>query len=164
MEFGVFVMRNCRNYMRDVCMSVTKEKNLTARYEIWGSHWRAAEVSGILQSEAAVSSEYFRRFERCCCLLLQGQASCRRKSLELRDGFTSDRKWGNFIKYLLINSYFGWPGKECRFLYMKTYIKTYMKMCVSVCVCGCGVCVCVCGVCVCVCVCEDLLEDIHEDI
>ena len=34
MEFGVIVMRNCRNHLRDVCMSVTKEINRTARCEV----------------------------------------------------------------------------------------------------------------------------------
>jgi ribosomal protein L2 len=34
MDFGVFVMRNCKNYLRGVCMSGSKGINLTARYEV----------------------------------------------------------------------------------------------------------------------------------
>jgi hypothetical protein len=34
MDFGVFEMRNCKNYLRGVCMSVIKEINLTVRYEV----------------------------------------------------------------------------------------------------------------------------------
>jgi len=34
MDFGFFVLRNCKNYLHGVCMSVSKEINLTARYEV----------------------------------------------------------------------------------------------------------------------------------
>jgi len=34
MDFGVFVMRNCKNYLRFVCLSVGKVINLTARCEV----------------------------------------------------------------------------------------------------------------------------------
>jgi hypothetical protein len=85
-----------------------------------------------------------------CVAFFSGER-CPRKTLELLNWVqpaSTGFNWGSFIKYLLINSDFGWLGQEGRFIYMKTCLKTYMKIYLRTCLKTC----------------EDIHKGSHEDI